>query len=852
MQIPRTGIGNEVRADLRGYFEASPSASTDCLIAAMRTHPTSAPWTQRLLRLFAWRSLGIAYAAAVLNAPIQTNAAASALDTHPGARIYKERCAGCHGDRGQGVKDKHADALAGTRSVSGLARLIEKTMPEGEEGTCTGEDARNVAAYIYDAFYSPEAQARIRPVRETFSRLTISQYRNSVTDLLGRFRPGFDRPPSEERGLKVAYNGFCIPKPEDVAARDAEKDPKKREELQKKLKQPEKLERIEPGVAMHLGAESPDPQRMIASEFQIRCWGSLLAPETGVYEFTVKSENGVRLYVNGKDPIVDAWVSTGPEVREEKRSVFLLGGRPYRLVVELLKFKDKSASLELWWKPPHGVLERVPASRLMPHEVRAHFVPASALPADDRSDGYERGTSLSKDWDQATTAIALEVAEHIDSDLDALAGTKIGAPDRAEKFREFALRFAEAAFRRPLDEGQRVNLVDAAFAKAASPALAVKRVVLYALKSPYFLYPESSCLAETDAFATASTLALTLWDSIPDAPLWKAAVEGKLNTPEEIRSQTQRMIADPRTRAKMDQFFDVWLETERTETATKDSQVFPEFDEALKAALRTSLKLFLEEVVWSAHSDYRELLLAPHLWMNDHLARHYGAPEEGSSEFRKIVLPQGERAGVLTHPYLLAGLAYSRTSSPIHRGVFLCRNILGVALKNPSIAASFEDAKFDPSLTMREKVTSLTQNGNCAGCHAQINPLGFTLENFDTLGRWRAVDNHKPVDPVVEYAAEEGGTVHFRGPRDVAQHAVTSPFAHDAFVRHLFHHVVKQPPAAFGPATLSTLRKSFEESGFNIRHLLAEITRVKVESLREPAFRVAQNGSGRTTPAPNR
>jgi hypothetical protein len=591
---------------------------------------------------------------------------------------------------------------------------------------------------------------------------------------------------------------------------------------------------------------------MIASEFQIRCWGSLLAPETGMYEFTVKSENGVRLSVKGRDPILDAWVSTGPEVREEKRSVFLLGGRPYRLVLELIKFKDKSASVELWWKPPHGVLERIPVSRLMPHEVRAHFVPESALPADDRSDGYERGTSLSKEWDQATTAIALEVAEHIESDLDALAGTKIGAPDRTEKFREFALRFAEAAFRRPLDETQRANLIDTSFAKAASPGLAVKRVVLRALKSPYFLYPESSTLAGADAFTTAASLALTLWDSLPDAALWKAAVEGKLSTPEQVRNQAQRMILDPRARAKMDQFLDVWLETERTETATKDSQVFPEFDDALKADLRTSLKLFLDEVIWGERSDYRELLLAPHLWINDRLARHYGAPAEGGSSFRKMVLPQGERAGVLTHPYLLSGLAYSRTSSPIHRGVFLCRTILGVALKNPSIAASFEDAKFDPSLTMREKVTSLTKNGACAGCHALINPLGFTLENFDTLGRWQTVDNHKPVDPVVQYAAEEGGILEFRSPRDVAQHAITSPFAQDAFVRHLFHHLVKQPPAAFGTATLPALRKSFQESGFHIRNLMTEIALVKVQALKQPSFRIAENSTDRVSPTPPR
>lgn len=763
----------------------------------------------------------------------------AAFTSHPGAKIYRDRCASCHGDHGQGVKDKYDDTLTGTRSVAGLSRLIEKTMPEGKEGTCTGDDARNVAAYIFDAFYSPAAQAKIRPVREAFSRLTINQYRNSVSDLLGRFRPGFDRVQSKEQGLKITYNGFTIPTPEEIAARNAEKDGKKRDELQKKMKRPEKLERVEPGVNIHLGAESPDPAKMLSSEFQIRCAGSLITRETGTYEFLVKSENGVRFYVNSKDPLIDAWVSTGPEVREERKTVFLLGGRPYRILTELLKFKDKSASLELWWKPPHGILERIPARHLVPQEVRPNFVAASALPADDRSDGYERGTSLSKEWDYATTSIALEVADHVDSDLDALAGTKAGAPDRTEKLTDFAQRFLEAAFRRPISEDERTRIVGAAFSKSPTPAVAVKRVVLYALKSPRFLYPGAPDLEGNDGYAMASRLALTLWDSLPDTALWKAASEGRLSKPEELDKEIQRMVNDPRTRAKMDQFFDVWLETERAETTTKDAKAFPEFDAGMKADLRTSLRLFLDEIVWSDRSDYRELLLGTHLWLNQRLAKYYGATTEGEG-FQKVTLPEGHHAGVLTHPYLLSAMAYSRTSSPIHRGVFLCRNILGVNLKNPSVAASFEDAKFDPSLTMREKVTSLTKNANCAGCHALINPLGFTLENFDTVGRWRTTDNNKPIDTVVNYESEEGGTSHFKGPRDVAEHAVSSPFAHDAFIRHLFHHLVKQPPIAFGPSTTESLRTSFHQNAFSIKQLIASIAKVRASASSTEAVKVAE------------
>ena len=743
---------------------------------------------------------------------------------HPGAVIYRKMCADCHGANGQGVEGKHDDPLAGTRSVAGLARIIAKTMPEGKEGTCVGADADAVAGYIYEAFYSPAAQARIRPVQETLSRLTVAQYKNSVADLVGRFTPGFDTAPKTDRGLRALFTGFAIPTPEEIEEKKAaEKDPAKRKELQKKPRRTEKVERVDPVVSVHFGAEAPNPATMIPEEFQGRWFGSVLAPETGLYEFVIKSENGVRLYLNTtKDPVIDAWVSTGPEVREERKNVFLLGGRPYRVLIEMLKYKDKSASLEFWWKRPHGVLELVPQSSLMPQEVRPSVIVNTAIPADDRSDGYERGTSLSKEWDHAMTSAALEVASAVEADLDNLAGTKAGAPDRLDKFKGFAKRLAETAFRRPLSPEEAAWIVDRNFEKAPNPNTAVKRVVLFALKSAAFLYPEVSRRDSPEDFLIASRLALALWDSIPDVALWKAASEGRLRTEEQVRKEAQRMTADGRSRAKLRGFFEVWLDLERAEHAVKDGKEFPEFNESLRADLRQSLFLFLDEVVWNDSSDYRRLLLADHVWLNDRLGKVYGKNRE-AGEFEKVVPDHGQSAGVLTHPYLLSAFAYNRTTSPIHRGVFLSRSIVGIQLKNPSVAVAFEDAKFDPHLTMREKVSSLTKNASCAGCHGVINPLGFTLEHFDAVGRFRTEDNHRPVDSAVDFETDEGSKLHFKGPRDVARHAVESPQAHRAFVRELFHYAIKQPPGAFGVDTLDQLTKGFVGGGFHIRNLFAEI-----------------------------
>ena len=757
---------------------------------------------------------------------------------HPGAKVYQQMCVDCHGKKGEGVAGKHDEPLIGNRSAKALAKYIARTMPEDKEGTCVGADADNVAAYVFDAFYSPAAQARNHPVHESLSRLTVAQFQNSVTDLIGRFRQGFDRPPGRERGLNAQYRGFAKP------LITVERDPKPTPKGKKNGRARAELKRVDGQIAFHFESGSPNNEEMAADEFNNRWDGTLIAPETGLYEFVVKTENGFRLYVNNpKDPLIDSWVTPGPQVREEKKSLFLLGGRSYPLTLEHFKFKEKSASIDLHWKPPHGRQEIIPQENLEPQGIRESLVLTTTFPADDRSDGYERGTTISKEWDQATTSAALQVAGYVDANLDGLSGTKAGQTDRAEKLQNFARTFAEAAFRRPLDDEQRRRLIDPHFQSAPTPEIAVKRVVLLTLKSPRFLYPELANGGAVDDFTVAARLAENLWDSLPDLRLAKAASEGRLRTREQIDAEARRMVADPRAKAKLHGFFHQWLELDRADTALKDQQAFPGFDETMLADLRESLWMFLDEVVWSDASDYRRLINADYLWLNERLAKFYGKEAKGET-FQRVSFDSAQRSGLITHPFLLAALAYARTTSPIHRGVFLSRNIVGLTLKNPSVAVAFEDAKFDPSLTMREKVADLTKAANCQGCHSHINPLGFSLEHFDAVGRWRMKDNNKPVDAIAEFDTEDGRTVRLTGPKDLANYAVVSESAHRAFVRQLFNHTVKQPAAAFGDRTLETLREHFAANGINIQKLISEIAvTAATHGLPSAAPKVAQSAS---------
>jgi hypothetical protein len=501
------------------------------------------------------------------------------------------------------------------------------------------------------------------------------------------------------------------------------------------------------------------------------------------------------------------------------------------LKLDLFKFKDKKSSVVLEWKPPHGPQQIIPARNFRTQRVAPTFVINTPFPADDSSVGYERGVQVSKEWDEATTQAALEVAAYVTKHLDRLTDSKPADTNRTAKVQDFCRKFVTTAFRRPLAPEETKLHIDDQFKKAPKTEEAVKRVVLLALKSPQFLYlnlPQKS-----DDYEIASRLSYELWDSAPDTELLKAAEQGKLHSPEEVRAQAKRMLTDTRAHTKVYYFLQKWLDMERGDDLSKDPKAYPNFTPEIAADLRTSLKLFLDDEVWSEKSDYRQLLLADTMYVNDRLANFYGIKSDCTNgDFVKVKLDPKERCGVITHPFLLSAFAYARQSSPIHRGVFLTRKIVGRSLKPPPMAVAFNDAEFDPTFTMREKISQLTKPQNCQGCHSFINPLGFSLEHFDAVGKFREQDNGKPVDTIAEYVTDEGKTIKVTGPRDVAEYAANNDDAHRAFIEQLFHQIVKQPVLAYGPKVMDQLRQSFTASGFNIQQLLVEIS--TVAALRDP------------------
>jgi hypothetical protein len=725
-----------------------------------------------------------------------------------GEQVYRQKCASCHGAKGEGGKT-YSKALTGQQSVEQLTRFIGKSMPPGKP--CSAPEAKKVATYIYDAFYSPIAYARVRPARVDLSRLTVRQYYNTIVDLVGSFRS--PQTIDTQRGLKAIYF-------------------KTRHIYQGKV-----FERVDPVVDFDFGTNVPKSDKQ--SEFDPRhfsiLWtGSLLAPETGEYEITVRTDQAIRLWVNNpKRAFIDATVKSGSD-KEHRATISFVGGRAYPIRLEFMKANqgvddsEKSkklppthAAITLEWKPPKGEGGAVPTRYLLPTETVESFALDTRFPPDDRSIGYERGNAISKAWDDATTEGALATTHYLMDHLATLAGFAENDKEIPKKIKAFCLTLAERAFRRPLSPELKEFYIEKQFREARDLENALKRVSILVLKSPRFLYREAGT-GNADPYTIASRLSFGLWDSMPDAELLKAAEKGELNSREQVQKQAERMAQDPRAWFKLREFMLMWLKADQYPDLAKDNKTYPDFDAKTQADLRASLELFLEGVIWNDRSDFRELLLTDKMVLNGRLAKLYGVNLPSDAAFQTISLDPQERAGILTHPYMMASFSYLKTTSPIHRGVWLARNVLGRTLNPPPIAVAPVAPDLQPNLTTRQRVQLQTKPAACMGCHNMINPLGYPLEKFDALGRLRTQENNQPVDTNGFYQARTGQNVKFESARDLANFLANSEETHHAFVERLFHYFVKQPIRAYGAQNMAHLQRTFTANNYNIRRQMVE------------------------------
>ena len=724
-----------------------------------------------------------------------------------GSTLWKQSCADCHGASGQGESGVYDHPLTGDASIGELTRIIADTMPEGEPELIVGDEAAAIAAYIHETFYGPAAQLRLRPPSIQLSRLTGDQLRSTVADLYAAFTQlPFN---VETGGLSAIYNDGSGWK-----------------------KDQHKVERVDDVIDFDFGKESP-AEGIGAEDYRIEWSGSIIPPRTGTYEIVLKSTCGCELdFERRGNTLVDNLVQS--EGRDEfRRSVRLIGGRPYAVTLRFIQKKRKTeqppAKVSLSWVPPNGPEQLIPAHCLSPRRSGLHYTLQTKLPPDDGSYGYSRGTSVDLSWDASVTSAAVEFGSVLASEVyPDYRRKKIGkdAKDADRKvLREFLTDFLQLAFRGGIDEAAQAAYLDAAIAAEADDAMAIRRTVLMAMKSPRFLYPDLP-LGQTRSRQIVNRLAVVMFDSAPVDPWLLKAAEDKDLSENRVRSIAERMLGDVRATAKVMEFFRHYLDIE-DEEIVRDPEQFEGFDRALVEDLRTSLDMFLMEILQSEASDFRQLLAADWTYANDRLQSFYGdafaAAGETDDAFHRTQSNPQVHVGVLTHPLLMSGLAYHDTTSPIHRGVFLTRHLFGRVLRPPNAAFTPLDPDLHPGLTTRQRVTLQTAEVNCQVCHSKINGLGFALENFDATGRFRAEEVGKKIDASGIYVGRDDREVRFDGARELGQLMIESEDVQRAFVEAAFEYMVKQPPAAFGSETADRLLQSFRDNGFHVRKLIAEI-----------------------------
>jgi hypothetical protein len=245
----------------------------------------------------------------------------------------------------------------------------------------------------------------------------------------------------------------------------------------------------------------------------------------------------------------------------------------------------------------------------------------------------------------------------------------------------------------------------------------------------------------------ASRISFFLWSSIPDDELLDAAVRGDLSKPDVLEKQVRRMLADPRSRSLVTNFAGQWLYLRNLESFTPDLRLFPDFDDNLRQAFREETELFVESILREDRSVLN-LLKADYTFLNERLAKHYGIPNVYGSQFRRVSLdPKSERGGLLRQGSILTVTSYANRTSPVIRGHWILANLVGITPPpQPPNVPALKENTVSATLSVRERLAEHRANAACASCHNLMDPVGFSLENFDAVGRWRTIEEGRPVD----------------------------------------------------------------------------------------------------------
>jgi Protein of unknown function (DUF1592)/Protein of unknown function (DUF1588)/Protein of unknown function (DUF1587)/Protein of unknown function (DUF1585)/Protein of unknown function (DUF1595)/Planctomycete cytochrome C len=331
------------------------------------------------------------------------------------------------------------------------------------------------------------------------------------------------------------------------------------------------------------------------------------------------------------------------------------------------------------------------------------------------------------------------------------------AKDEEPCARKILTNLTHRAYRRPVTDADILPLLAfyRAGRKEGSFDTGIEMALRAILVSPDFLFRVEHDPAAGKAGAVhrvtdvelASRLSFFLWSTIPDDELLGLAEHNKLSDPAVLSAQVNRMLADRRSEALVDNFAGEWLYLRNLEQVKPDPEVFPEFDPTLREAFDKETKLFFQAIL-RENRPITDLLSANFTYLNQRLAEHYGIPGVYGSQFRRVTLKDGNRGGLLGQGSILTVTSYPDRTSVVQRGKWVLENLLGSPPPPPppDVNTNLEQPKDGKQLTMRQQMEQHRANPTCASCHARMDPIGFSLENYDGVGKWRSKDAGSAID----------------------------------------------------------------------------------------------------------
>jgi len=701
-----------------------------------------------------------------------SNAAESSAAAEDQRALLNQYCVTCHNERllTAGLALDSADVAKAGAEPEVWERVIRKlrldAMPPPGRPRPDAAATQALVAFLKTEI-DQAAAANPNPGRvETFHRLNRAEYKNAIRDLLlvdvdvSSLLPADD---SDRHGFDNMASMLSV-------------SPTL---IERYLSAAKKISRVAVGVAS--GGTSRQTYKAIAyevdedwttasDELPFGSRGGLAVRHT--FPVDANYEIAVRLRRNGYDFIIGSGESHQIEIRIDgvRVSLFTVGG------------EDKGTP------PPLGFAGNLPAAPEWEHHTTtydaklrvnvpvkagAHVVGVSFVSRPTVPEGIrqrpETVNSHTLMWDNPFGNPAVENIK-IDGPYDTSGVSETpsrlrlfvcrpeGANDEVACARKILSQVARRAYRRPVTDAEVDTLVgffEAGRGKGFDTGieLALERV----LTDPNFLFrieqdPENlgpGTAYRLSDLELASRLSFFLWSSIPDDELLDLAVRARLRDPAELAQQVQRMMADPRASALVENFAGQWLQLRNIANVTPNTRAFPEFDELLRRSFRQETELFVESNMREDRSLI-ELLTANYSFINGRLARHYGIPHVYGEQFRRVTFFEDtDRGGLLGQGSILTLTSYPTRTSPVVRGKWLLENILGSPPPPPppDVPGLPDRGEGGQPASVRERLERHRENPVCATCHSQMDPLGFALEHFDGIGAFRSVtEAGAPVD----------------------------------------------------------------------------------------------------------